>query len=133
MVCFRPGDRSRLIYSFRVHRGRKGEPKGFTWQDYRDLVVRAHNQLKGPIVLVWDNLRTHLVPQEAAEHDDRRGVSAVFLTCVRLVQTRLDGAGQVGISDDVGDRDLEFDSLWLGWVVRIVCNEVGSPVAVVDA
>ncbi|WP_405674763.1 IS630 family transposase [Streptomyces sp. NBC_01511] len=63
MACFRPGDRSRLIYSFRVHRGRKGEPKGFTWQDYRDLIVRAHNQLKGPIVLVWDNLRTHLMPQ----------------------------------------------------------------------
>ncbi|MFI6864334.1 transposase [Streptomyces sp. NPDC050421] len=63
MVCFRPGDRSRLIYSFRVHRGRKGEPKGFTWQDYRDLIVRAHNQLKGPIVLIWDNLRTHLMPQ----------------------------------------------------------------------
>ncbi|WSR95678.1 transposase [Streptomyces microflavus] len=63
MVCFRPGDRSRLIYSFRVHRGRKGEPKGFTWQDYRDLIVRAHNQLKGPIVLVWDNLRTHLMPR----------------------------------------------------------------------
>ncbi|WP_329165023.1 transposase [Streptomyces sp. NBC_01717] len=63
MTCFRPGERSRLIYSFRVHRGRKGEPKGFTWQDYRDLIVRAHNQLKGPIVLVWDNLRTHLMPQ----------------------------------------------------------------------
>lgn len=63
MVCFRPGDRSRLIYSFRVHRGRKGEPKGFAWHDYRDLIVRAHNQLRGPIVLVWDNLRTHLMPQ----------------------------------------------------------------------
>ncbi|MFE7565556.1 transposase [Streptomyces sp. NPDC057539] len=63
MVCFRRGDRSRLIYSFRVHRGRKGEPRGFAWQDYRDLIVRAHNQLKGPIVLVWDNLRTHLMPQ----------------------------------------------------------------------
>jgi hypothetical protein len=54
MTCFKNGERSRLICSFRVHRGRKGEPKGFTWQDYRDLIVRAHNQLKGPIVLVWD-------------------------------------------------------------------------------
>ncbi|MER7813297.1 hypothetical protein [Streptomyces sp900116325] len=43
--------------------GRKGKPKGFTWQDNRDLIVRAHNQLKGPIVLVWDNLRTYLMPQ----------------------------------------------------------------------
>ncbi|WNI28723.1 hypothetical protein [Streptomyces sp. ITFR-6] len=63
MVRFHPGDRSRLIYSFRGHRGRKGEPKGFTWQDYRDLIVRAHNQLNGPIVPVRDNLRTHLMPQ----------------------------------------------------------------------
>ncbi|MFC9621273.1 transposase [Streptomyces sp. NPDC056930] len=63
MTCFRRGDRSRLIYSFRVHRGRKDEPKGFTWEDCRDLIVRAHNQLKGPIVLVWGNLRTHLMPQ----------------------------------------------------------------------
>ncbi|KPC61315.1 DDE endonuclease [Streptomyces chattanoogensis] len=73
MTCFKNGERSRLIYSFRVHRGRKGEPKGFTWQDYRDLIVRAHHQLRGPIVLVWDNLRTHLMPQMKAfiaENDD---------------------------------------------------------------
>jgi hypothetical protein len=63
MTCFRRGDRSRLIYSFCVHRGRKGEPKGFTWQDYRDLIVRAHNQLRGLIVLVRDNLRAHPMPR----------------------------------------------------------------------
>lgn len=38
MVCFRRGDQSRLIYSFRAHRDRKDEPKGFTWQDYRGLI-----------------------------------------------------------------------------------------------
>ncbi|MFE5894776.1 transposase [Streptomyces sp. NPDC056462] len=27
----------------------------------RDLVIRAHTQLGSPIVLVWDNLRMHLV------------------------------------------------------------------------
>lgn len=32
MACFKPGQRSRFLYSFRVHRGRKGEPKAFTWQ-----------------------------------------------------------------------------------------------------
>ena len=63
MTCFRPGERSRLIYSFRVHRGRKGEPKGFTWQDYRDLIVRAHNQLKGRHRPGLGSLRTHLMPQ----------------------------------------------------------------------
>lgn len=33
-----------------------------TWQDYRDLLIRAHIQLGDPIVLVWDNLRAHLMP-----------------------------------------------------------------------
>ncbi len=32
----------------------------FAWSGYRDLVVRAHIQLNAPIVLVWDNLNTHL-------------------------------------------------------------------------
>jgi transposase len=60
MSCYRPGQRSRLIYAVREYRGRKGEPKGFGWRDFRDLLVRAHTQLGGPIVLVWDNLRLHL-------------------------------------------------------------------------
>ncbi|MFD8301330.1 IS630 family transposase [Streptomyces sp. NPDC059690] len=60
MVCFKPGRRSRLIYAIREYRGRKDEPKGFGWRDFRDLVVRARIQLGGPIVLVWDNVRLHL-------------------------------------------------------------------------
>jgi hypothetical protein len=63
MVCYKQGERSRLIYKVHVYRGRKGEPKSFTWQDYRDLITAAHQQLHGPIVLVWDNLGVHLVPQ----------------------------------------------------------------------
>ncbi|MEU0113431.1 transposase [Streptomyces bobili] len=31
----------------------------FSWQDYRALLVRAHIQLGGPIVVVGDNLDTH--------------------------------------------------------------------------
>ena len=41
MSCYKKDQRSRLIYGFRVNRGRKGEPKGFTWKDYRDLILRA--------------------------------------------------------------------------------------------
>nr|WP_237550698.1 transposase [Streptomyces sp. SID8354] len=66
MTCFKKGERSRLIYSFRVHRGRRGEPKGFIRRDHRDFIVRAHIRLGSPIVLVWDNLRTHLMPQMKA-------------------------------------------------------------------
>ncbi|MFD3591071.1 transposase [Streptomyces sp. NPDC058683] len=60
MTCYKPGERSRLIYAIREYRGRKGEPKGFGWRDFRDLIVRAHIQLGTPIVLVWDNVRLHL-------------------------------------------------------------------------
>jgi transposase len=60
MTCYKPGERSRLIYAVREYRGHKGQPKGFGWRDFRDLIVRARLQLGGPIVLVWDNARLHL-------------------------------------------------------------------------
>ncbi|GHE13314.1 hypothetical protein GCM10010339_79840 [Streptomyces alanosinicus] len=60
MTCYKPGERTRLFYAVREYRGRKGEPKGFGWRDFRDLIVRAHIQLRAPIVLVWDNVRLHL-------------------------------------------------------------------------
>lgn len=41
MVCYRPGDRSRLVYAIREYAGLKGQPKGFGWRDLRDLLVRA--------------------------------------------------------------------------------------------
>lgn len=34
--------------------------KSFSWNDQRDLIQTAHQQLGGAIVLVWDNLNTHL-------------------------------------------------------------------------
>ncbi len=46
------GKRSRTFHSIREYRGRKSEPKGIGWRDLRDLLVRAHFQLGGPIVLV---------------------------------------------------------------------------------
>jgi putative transposase len=59
MVCYKPGRRSRLIYRMMLHRGRKGEPKGFREPDFAALLDAAHQQLGGPIVLVWDNLHGH--------------------------------------------------------------------------
>ncbi|MFD7082395.1 DDE endonuclease [Streptomyces sp. NPDC059918] len=60
MACYKLGERSRLIYAIREYWGRKDQPKGFGWRDFRDLIVRARIQLGGPIVLVWDNIRLHL-------------------------------------------------------------------------
>ncbi len=59
LLATKPGHRSRLIY--RTHRGRRGSRrKGFTETDCATLLDAAHRQLGGPIVLVWDNLNTHL-------------------------------------------------------------------------
>jgi transposase len=59
MIAIKPGQRPRLL--FRVHRRRRGETrKGFTEPDYARLLDAAHQQLGGPVVLVWDNLNTHV-------------------------------------------------------------------------
>ena len=60
LTCYRPGERSRLIYRTIVHRGRKNERRSFSERDYIGLLDAAHQQLDGPIVLVWDNLNTHV-------------------------------------------------------------------------
>jgi DDE superfamily endonuclease len=59
LVCVRPGHRSRLIYRTRIHRGRRGERRSFAEADYAALLDAAHQQLGGPIVVIWDNLNTH--------------------------------------------------------------------------
>ena len=59
LIAVKPGHRPRLLY--RTHRGRRGaRRKGFTEADYAALLDAAHQQLGGPIVLVWDNLNTHV-------------------------------------------------------------------------
>ncbi|MBT3152465.1 IS630 family transposase [Streptomyces sp. CHD11] len=59
LVCYKPGEPSRLIYR-PCPDARPDGRKSFSWKDYRDLIQSAHQQLGGPIVLVWDNLNTHL-------------------------------------------------------------------------
>jgi putative transposase len=61
LVATKPGQRPRLLY--RTHLGRRRRPggrKGLTEADYARLLDAAHQQLGGPIVLVWDNLNTHV-------------------------------------------------------------------------
>jgi putative transposase len=61
LICTKPGCRPRLIY--RTHTGRRagtGQRKGFTETDYARLLDAAHQQLGGPLVVVWDNLNTHV-------------------------------------------------------------------------
>ena len=60
LVCVKPGQRSRLIYRTLIHRGRKGERRSFAETDYAALLDAAHQYLNAPIVVIWDNLNTHV-------------------------------------------------------------------------
>jgi putative transposase len=60
LIAIKPGQAPRLIY--RVHKGRRrrgDQRKGFTETGYARLFDAAHQQLSGPLVVVWDNLNTH--------------------------------------------------------------------------
>ncbi|WP_159047399.1 IS630 family transposase [Streptomyces sp. XY332] len=60
LCCYKPGERSRLVCRPKRHTDHKsGGRKSFAWTEYRDLLIAAHQQLGGPIVLIWDNLKFH--------------------------------------------------------------------------
>ncbi|KUL34801.1 DDE endonuclease [Actinoplanes awajinensis subsp. mycoplanecinus] len=59
IVAYRTGHRPRIIYRTMLHRGRKGEPRGFAEPHFTALIDAAHQHLGGPIVLVWDGLPAH--------------------------------------------------------------------------
>jgi putative transposase len=59
LIAVKAGQRPRLLYRVRAgHRGDKR--KGFTEAGCARLLDAAHQQLGGPVVLVWDNLNTHV-------------------------------------------------------------------------
>ena len=60
LVCLKPGARGHLFYRVRVHRGRKGERRSMSEQDYAGLITAAHQQLQAPVILIWDRLNTHI-------------------------------------------------------------------------
>ena len=80
LLCIKPGQRPRLIY--RVHHARRrpnDQRKGVTEADCAALLDAAHQQLAGPIVVVWDNLNVHV-------SDAMTGLAAArdWLTVYRL-------------------------------------------------
>ena len=59
LIATRPGHMVRLIYRTRTGHG-KDQRKGFTETDYARFPDAAHQQLGGPLVVVWDGLNTHV-------------------------------------------------------------------------
>jgi hypothetical protein len=53
-----------LFYRLRIHRHRhrhrKGERRSLSETDYAALITAAHHQLHASIVLIWDNVNTHI-------------------------------------------------------------------------
>ena len=60
MTCYRPGARSRFSCRVRLHAGRKGERRSLSEAGYAALFTAAHTQLHAPVILIWDNLNTHI-------------------------------------------------------------------------
>jgi hypothetical protein len=61
LIAIKPGHRPRLIYRVRNSRRRGNDQrKGVTETDCAALLDAAHQQLTGPIILVWDNLNVHV-------------------------------------------------------------------------
>ena len=61
LIAIKPGCRPRLIYRVHNSRRRRTDPrKGFTEADYAQFLDAAHQQLAGPLVVVWDNLNAHV-------------------------------------------------------------------------
>jgi len=60
LVCLKPGARGHLFYRVRVHRGRKGERRSMSEADYAGLIAAAHKELHARVILIWDNLNTHI-------------------------------------------------------------------------
>ncbi|MER0478595.1 transposase [Streptomyces sp. Edi2] len=93
MTCYKQGERARMFYATREYNGRKDQPMGFGWRDFRDLLIRARIQLGGPIVLVWDNVRIHLT----APLRDFIAANADWLTVFQLPSYAPDLNPQEGI------------------------------------
>ena len=80
LLTYRTGYRPHLYYRLVVHRGRRGERRSLSEADYATLLSAAHQQLHASIILIWDNLNTHVSERMqafVAAHAD-------WLTVVRL-------------------------------------------------
>jgi hypothetical protein len=116
VACYRPGDRPHLFCQLRACRRRTGEPRGFTWQDYRDLILATHHNLSAPLVWCWDNLNIHLAPELA----DFAGENKAWLRVYRLPAYAPDLNPAEGIWPLLKRAMVNFAAAGLGSLVRIV-------------
>ncbi len=80
MACLKPGRPGRFFYRLRIHRRREGERPGMSEAGYAHLISAAHRTLNAPVIVIWDNLNTHVSRKTRAFTGGRQD----WLTVVRL-------------------------------------------------
>jgi len=60
LACVKAGQPGRFYYRMRGHRLRPGTRRAMTEADYAALITAAHRYLEAPVIVIWDNLSTHL-------------------------------------------------------------------------
>jgi transposase len=120
VACYRPGGRPHLFYKLLAYCRRKGEAKGFSWQDYRDLILVTHRQLAAPLVWCWDNLNIHLAPELASFAEENRA----WLRVYRLPAYAPELNPAEGIWSLLKRSMANFAAAGLGGLVRIVKHKL---------
>jgi transposase len=60
LACLKAGQPSRFYYRMQDHRLRPGTRRAMSEADYAALITAAHRYLNAPVIVIWDNLNTHL-------------------------------------------------------------------------
>jgi putative transposase len=60
MACMKAGQPGRFFYRMQGHKLRPGTRRAMTEADYAALIAAAHRYLDAPVIVIWDNLNTHL-------------------------------------------------------------------------
>ena len=59
-ACVQAGQPGRFFYRMRGHQLRPGARRAMSEADYAGLIAAAHRYLDAPVIVIWDNLNTHL-------------------------------------------------------------------------
>ena len=60
LACVKAGQPGRFFYRMRGHQLRPGTRRAMSEADYAALIAAAHRYLDAPVIVIWDNLNTHL-------------------------------------------------------------------------
>jgi transposase len=60
LACLKAGQPGRFFYRMQGHRLRPGTRRAMSEADYASLITAAHRYLGAPVIVIWDNLNTHL-------------------------------------------------------------------------